>query len=76
MRTTLDLDAHLLKEALKLSDRKTKTSTVNAALAAYIQAKKLRGLLDLEGKIDIQDNWMELERLELREQGNVRRRRR
>ena len=76
MRTTLDLDAHLLEEALKVSDKKTKTSTVNAALATYIQAKKLRGLLGLEGKIDIQDNWAQLERLELKEQRSARRRRR
>ncbi len=76
MRTTLDLDEKLLKEAMKYSGKKTKAAAVNEALAAYVRARKLEGLLALEGKIQIEDNWKELERLELEEQERVFRRRR
>ena len=76
MRTTLNIDEKLLDAAMKLSQKKTKAATLNEALDAYIRAKKLEGLLALEGKIRIDDNWAQLERLEIEEQKRVSRRRR
>ena len=61
---------------MKLSQKKTKAATLNEVLETYIRTKKLEGLLALEGKIHIDDNWMELERLEIEEQKRAFRRRR
>lgn len=76
MRTTLDIDKQLLEKAVKLSQRKTKAAAVNEALASYVRSKKIKGLLEMEGKIQIEDNWKELESLEIREAKDVIRRRR
>ena len=76
MRTTLNINERLLKEAMKLSQRKTKTAAVNEALDTYIRSKKLDGLLALEGKVQIDDHWAELERQEMEEQKRAFRRRR
>lgn len=76
MRTTLDIDEQLLEKAVRLSNKKTKAAAVNEALASYVRSKKLKGLLGLEGKIQIEDNWKELELLESREQRYADRRRR
>lgn len=75
MRTTLNLDKRLLEMAMKLSQKKTKTATVNEALESYVRAKHIEGLIALAGKIHIDDNLEELEQLEL-EEGNIARRRR
>lgn len=76
MRTTLDIDRTLLETAKGLALKKTKAATVNEALQAYIRLKKLEGLLALEGKIQIDDDWAKLERRELEEQKRAFRRRR
>lgn len=76
MRTTLDIDRTLLETAKGLALKKTKAATVNEALQAYIRLKKLEGLLALEGKIQIDDDWAKLERRELEAQRRAFRRRR
>lgn len=53
MRTTLDIPEDLMKEAQKLSGAKTKTTTVCLALQEYIRRKKLKSILDYQGKIDL-----------------------
>ena len=51
MRTTLNLDDDVLKEALKLADGRNKTELINEALRAWVRRRKLRGLLELRGKL-------------------------
>jgi Arc/MetJ family transcription regulator len=50
--TNLNLDDALLDEAVKLSGKKTKRDTVNAALQEYVSRRKQRRVLDLFGKLD------------------------
>ena len=76
MRTTLDIDERLLEKTMRLSQKKTKAAAVNEALDTYVRTKKLEGLLALEGKIQIEDNWAELEQREMEEQQRAFRRRR
>ena len=67
MRTTIEIDERLLREAMRCSGKKTKTAGLNEALAEYIRLKRLKDLLGLEGRIRIEDNWRELEAQELAE---------
>jgi len=53
MRTTLDLNENLLKEAMQLSGEKTKTSIIHKALADYISKAKAKGIFEYGGKIDL-----------------------
>ena len=52
MPTNLNLDDALVEEALRLSGKRTKRETVNAALAEFIARRKQRRILDLFGKLD------------------------
>ena len=51
MRTTLHLDDQALASAMKLSEGRTKTAVINDALREYARRRRLRGLLEFEGKL-------------------------
>jgi Arc/MetJ family transcription regulator len=52
MPTNLNLDDALLDEALKLSGKRTKRDTVNAALEEFVSRRKQRRILELFGKLE------------------------
>ena len=51
MRTNIELDDRLVKEAFRHSASKTKKDLVHEALHEFVRQKKRRNLLDLAGKI-------------------------
>jgi len=53
MRTTLDLPAPLLEEALRKSRKKTKTAVIITALEDLIRKNRTLGLKKYKGKIDL-----------------------
>ena len=53
MRTTLDLPASLVDEAVKLSHQKTKTGAIVAALEAYVRSHRLLRLKQFKGSVDL-----------------------
>ena len=50
-RTNIELDEKLVKEGMKLFDKKTKKELVDFALREVIRREKAKGILELEGKI-------------------------
>jgi Arc/MetJ family transcription regulator len=52
MPTNLNIDDDLLREALRLSGKRSKREAVNEALAEYIQRRKQRGVLKLFGSLE------------------------
>ncbi len=52
MRTNIDLDDQLVKEALSLTGIKTKRELVHTALRLLVAERKRKSLLDLRGKIE------------------------
>jgi Arc/MetJ family transcription regulator len=52
MPTNLNIDDALLEEAVRVSGKKTKRDTVNAALSEYVSRRKQRRILDLFGKLE------------------------
>jgi Arc/MetJ family transcription regulator len=57
MPTNLSLDDKLLKSAMKLSIFKTKRETVNLALKEFIERRRQKKILDLQGQIDFREDW-------------------
>lgn len=53
MRTTLDIPAPLIAEAMKLSHQKTKTAVIISALEDFVRKTRISGLKKYKGKIDL-----------------------
>jgi Arc/MetJ family transcription regulator len=51
MRTNIDLDNELIREAVKCSGAKTKKELIHLALQEFVENRRRLNLLDLEGKI-------------------------
>jgi Arc/MetJ family transcription regulator len=51
MRTNVDLDNELIREALKFSEAKTKKELIHLALQEFVENRRRLNLLDLGGKI-------------------------
>ena len=52
LRTNIELDEKLVKEAMKLTRKKTKKELVNYALKELVSKMKRKKLLELEGKVE------------------------
>ncbi len=52
MRTNIDLDDNLVKEAFKYVPAKTKKDLVHQALREFVESHSRLNLLELEGKIE------------------------
>jgi len=74
MRTTMRLDGALIKELMAVTGAKTKTEAIHLAISEFLRRKKIEGLLALEGKIQLDLDWRELEELELKAQADRERR--
>ena len=52
LRTNVELDEKLVKEAMKFTHKKTKKEIVNYALEELVKRFKRKQLLELEGKVE------------------------
>ena len=60
MRTTLNIKDDVIKQVLELTGAKNKSHAVNKVLEAYVREKKMQKLLELRGKLHLEDNWVRL----------------
>jgi len=67
MRATLNIPDDLLAEVQKITGEKSKTKAITIAIKEYLRQKKIKELIALRGKIQIEDVTEELENLELEE---------
>ena len=51
MRTNIEIDDNLMKQALKYSKQKTKKEIVHEALTEYVKYQKRLNLVSLQGKV-------------------------
>ena len=56
MRTNIEIDNELIREALCVSGLKTKRAAVEAGLRALIRLNKRKKILDLAGKVQWEGN--------------------
>ena len=52
MRTNIDLDDDLIREALRFSQAKTKKELIHLVLKEFVENRRRLSLLDLEGGIE------------------------
>lgn len=67
MRATLNIPDDLVSEVQKLSGEKSKTKAITAAMKEFVRQKKIKKLIALRGKIQVEDVTQELHKLELKE---------
>lgn len=67
VRTTLEIDARLMEEAVRLSGKRTKAAAVEAALEDYVRLRRKELLLRLPGRVRLEENWRKLREAELGE---------
>jgi hypothetical protein len=53
MRTTLDLPAPLIAEAMKASHQRTKTAVIVTALEDLVRKHRIHELTKFKGKVDL-----------------------
>jgi len=59
-RTNIELDDRILKEAMKLTDIRTKKDLVNYALEELVKKLRRKKMLELEGKVKWEGNLNEM----------------
>jgi hypothetical protein len=57
MKTTLNIPEDLIKTAMSLSKRRTKTETIIVALHEYVRLKQIEKIMEHEGKLQLEDTW-------------------
>ena len=67
MRTTLDVNPELVEKVVAVTGERTKGRAIDRAMEEFIRMRRLEELRALRGKIRIEDNLDELDRLELEE---------
>ena len=55
-RTNVELDEKLVKEGMRLFNKRTKKELIHFALSELIRREKAKGMLDLEGKVQWEGN--------------------
>ena len=68
MRATLNIPDNLLSEVQKISGEKSKTKAIIIAMEEFIRQKKIKELISLRGKIQIDYDWQKEEELEIEAQ--------
>jgi len=68
MRATLNIPDNLMSEVQKLSGEKSKTNAIIIAMKEFIRQNKVKELIALRGKIQINYDWQKEEELEIKVQ--------
>ena len=65
MRTTLDIDEKLVEQVVALTGEKSKGKAVSKALEEFVRQVRIKELLALMGKLDLDlDDWYEFRHME------------
>jgi len=67
MRTTINIDDSVLENLLEYTHQKSKTRAITIAIKDYLRRKRLEKILSFQGKLDVEDNWQQLEEEEMKE---------
>jgi Arc/MetJ family transcription regulator len=68
MRATLNIPDDLLAEVQKITGEKSKTKAITIAMREYIRQKRIKELIALRGKIQIDYDWEKEEEIEMKAQ--------
>ena len=68
MRATLNIPDDLISEVQKATGEKSKTKAIVIAMEEFVREKKIKKLIALRGKIQIDYDWEKEEELEMKAQ--------
>lgn len=68
MRATLNIPDDLISEVQKATGEKSKTRAIVTAMQEFIGQKKIKDLLALRGKVNIDYDWQKEEEREIKAQ--------
>jgi len=68
MRATLNIPDNLLSDVQKITGEKSKTKAITIAMKEFIRQKKIKELIALRGKVQIDYDWQKEEELEIEAQ--------
>jgi len=68
MRATLNIPDDLIKEVQEVSGEKSKTKAITMAMEEFIRQRKIKELISMRGKVQIEYDWEKEEQLELKTQ--------
>jgi len=67
MRTTINIKEDIVKQVIAITGAKNKSQAINQVLEAFVREKRTQKLLDLKGKLNLEENWQKLREMELDE---------
>jgi metal-responsive CopG/Arc/MetJ family transcriptional regulator len=65
MSISVDLSDDLLDEIKRATNESDPSAAIRAAAVEYVRYIKRMQLIELSGRVEMEDNWRELEELEL-----------
>lgn len=68
MRATLNIPDEILSDVQKITGEKSKTKAITIAMKEFIRQKKIKELIALRGKVQIDYDWQKEEELEIEAQ--------
>jgi len=68
MRATLNIPDDLISEVQKATGEKSKTKAIAIAMKEFIRQKKIKQLIALRGKVQIDYDWKKEKELEIKAQ--------
>lgn len=67
MRTTLNIPDRLMNDLIRETGTTPRTKAVTVAIEQFLRERRPKKLLSLEGRLDLENNWRQMESLELEE---------
>lgn len=64
MRTTLTIDDDVVAQVVQITGLANPLDAIRDALRSYLQQEKLKQVIALRGKLDLEDNWRALRQLD------------
>jgi hypothetical protein len=69
MSITIELNSEEIAEMIRLTNQPDSAQAVAQAAREYLRIRRLRELSAMSGQVDYEDNWQQLEGLELATRG-------
>jgi Arc/MetJ family transcription regulator len=67
MRTTININDELIKQVVQDTGAKNLSQAVNEVREKFVREKRKQKLFDLKGKLQLEDNWQKLRKMEIDE---------
>jgi Arc/MetJ family transcription regulator len=67
MRTTINISDEVIKQVVEYTGAKNMSQAVNEVLELFVREKRKQKLIELKGKLQLEDSWQKLREMEIDE---------